>query len=288
MSSVTIHPDTLVGPVALAVSELDRSERFYHSVIGLETLQREGDVLSLGIQNEVPLLELTERPAARRVPPRTTGLYHFAILVPTRMDLAHALRRIAVSGWPLSGSSDHLVSEALYLSDPDGNGIEIYRDRPRSEWKQRDGRIEMTLDPLDLRALLAEVSQSDHPQAQMPAGTIMGHVHLRVADLRLVREFYNGTLGFDITNDSFPGALFVSAGGYHHHLGLNTWGSEGAPAPPSDALGLGHFTVRLPDQAELDRVAERVRRSGIAVKETSDGLLVRDPSGNGVLLGIRD
>jgi catechol 2,3-dioxygenase len=274
--------DELLGAVALTVSDLGSSERFYRDVLGLSVLAREKQGLVLGPGGGAPLLELTELPGARRVPSRTTGLYHFAILVPTRVDLARALRRVVQARWPLSGSSDHLVSEALYLSDPDGNGIEIYRDRPRSEWSWRNGQIEMTLDPLDLDQLLAEAGNDEENQRGMPARTIMGHVHLRVSDLRSAGDFYHRVLGFDITNGLYPGALFLSIGGYHHHIGLNTWESKDAPPAPSDAVGLRNFALRLPGHTELDEVADRVRSSGLAIEDTSDGFLVRDPSRNGV------
>lgn len=284
LSKNVFMSDGLLGPVALTVSDLDRSERFYSGVLGLSVLAREKRALVLGPAAGAPLLELTELPGARRVPPRTTGLYHFAILVPTRVDLASALRRVVQSRWPLSGSSDHLVSEALYLSDPDGNGIEIYRDRPRSEWSWQNGQIEMTLDPLDLDQLLAEAGGDEENQRGMPAKTIMGHVHLRVSDLRSASDFYRGVLGFDITNGLFPGALFLSAGGYHHHIGLNTWESKGASPAASDAAGLRRFVIRFPGRTELDRITDRVRSSSLAIEDTSDGFLVRDPSRNEVLL----
>ena len=234
----------------------------------------------LGAPGE-PFLELHGDRSAPPLNRRATGLYHFAILMPTRADLARSLRRIAEARWPLDGASDHLVSEALYLSDPDGNGIEIYRDRPREHWRRREGRLEMATIPLDLDTLLVE---SGDASASVPPGTTIGHVHLQVADLDEAERFYSGALGLDVTVRGYPGALFVSAGGYHHHLGLNTWHSAGAPPPPPGSVGLRSFEVRLPDRAAFEHTFERVRAAGIEGETVDGGVLVRDPSGNGVLL----
>jgi catechol 2,3-dioxygenase len=203
------------------------------------------------------------------------------------LDLAKALRRIAESRWPLDGASDHLVSEALYLSDPDGNGIEVYRDRPREEWPHSGGQLEMATAALDLHDVLGELRSDDREQAAAPAGTRMGHVHLQVSDLDEAERFYNGVLGFDVTVRGYPGALFVSAGGYHHHIGLNTWHSAGAgPAEPG-SVGLRSFEVELPDERALEAAVGRIRNAGLALEEADGRPLVRDPSGNGVLLTSR-
>jgi catechol 2,3-dioxygenase len=219
--------------------------------------------------------------------------------VPSRLDLSFALLRLAISGWPLDGASDHLVSEALYLSDPDGNGIEIYRDRPRDQWRMDGPSVAMATLPLDLDGVLRELPAAvlesarrggpidalpSQLQTTLPAGTAVGHVHLQVADLRATEEFYSGVLGFDVMQRSYPGALFVSAGGYHHHLGLNTWHSRGAPAPAAGAVGLRSFEVRLGDQAAHDDVLARVEAAGVAYERLPGATLVRDPSGNTVEL----
>ena len=275
-TSAAIDPRTTVGAVSLTVSDLERSQRFYERVIGLVPAS---DGL-LGAPGE-PFLELHGDRSAPPLNRRATGLYHFAILMPTRADLARSLRRIAEARWPLDGASDHLVSEALYLSDPDGNGIEIYRDRPREHWRRREGRLEMATIPLDLDTLMVE---SGDASASVPPGTTIGHVHLQVADLDEAERFYSGALGLDVTVRGYPGALFVSAGGYHHHLGLNTWHSAGAPPPPPGSVGLRSFEVRLPDRAAFEHTFERVRAAGIEGETVDGGVLVRDPSGNGVLL----
>ena len=234
--------------------------------------------------------------AATRTPPardpRLTGLFHFAILVPTRRALAVSLARLVRGHWSLSGASDHLVSEALYLEDPDGNGIEIYRDRDRSEWRRdQAGQLQMATLPLDVRGLLAELDAAppdpgtDH---SIPAETRIGHIHLQVSELRDIEAFYSGVLGFDVMVRSYPGALFVSAGGYHHHIGLNTWHSRGATSPPLGAVGLDSYDVVFEEQRALDEVLDRVRTAGLAIDENPDrpggGVLARDPSGNAVVL----
>jgi catechol 2,3-dioxygenase len=281
-SSQAIDARTTVGTVSLTVSDLERSRRFYERVIGLRGIDREDGSLALGGPGGGPMVELHRDPSAPPPDHRFTGLYHFAILMPTRAELARSLRRIAEAQWPLSGASDHLVSEALYLSDPDGNGIELYRDRPREEWPRRDGHLEMATIPLDLDGLLIESAESG--EQPVPPETRMGHVHLQVADLDEAEEFYRGALGFEVTVRAYPGALFVSAGGYHHHVGLNTWHSAGSPAPPPGSIGLRSFELLLPDRAAFERTLERARAAGIAEEPIDGSVLVRDPSGNGVLL----
>ncbi len=212
-----------------------------------------------------PLLSLVGDGSAPPRDPRQTGLYHFAILVPTRRDLAVALVRLAQGGWQLDGASDHLVSEALYLSDPDGNGIEIYRDRPRAEWRRGpDGQLSMATLPLDLDDLLGELQTAPVDpvgDAQMPDGTRIGHVHLQVAELEQTEAFYAGVLGFDVMVRGYPGALFVAAGGYHHHVGLNTWHSRGGSTPPSGGIGLRAYELKLGDCRGARR-RDRPRRRG--------------------------
>ena len=197
-----------------------------------------------------PLVVLHGDPAAPPRPARSTGLFHMAFLLPERLDLAHALLRLAERGWPLTGASDHLVSEALYLSDPDGIGIEIYRDRPREEWSVEDGQVRMATLPLDLDDVARAAQGPAPPRA--PEGTRMGHVHLNVADLGTAEAFYAGELGFDVTARNYPGALFLAAGGYHHHIGANTWRGEGAPPPPPGAVGLRRFTIVAPGQSQAE------------------------------------
>jgi catechol 2,3-dioxygenase len=287
MPAARIAPDTTLGPVRLTVSGLDRSRVFYERAIGLLVTELDDGTLALSASGEPPLVELRGDSAAPALNRRAPGLYHLAILVPTRRDLAFALARLAQAGWPLDGASDHLVSEALYLSDPDGNGIEIYRDRPREEWPRSGDELQMATLALDLDSLLDELRDASEVQAQAPAGTRIGHVHLQVSDLAEAEAFYHGVLGFDVMVRAYPGALFVSAGGYHHHIGLNTWHSAGATPAAPGAVGLRSFTVELPSERELAAVLARVRAAGLATSDVAGGVLVRDPSGTGVILSAR-
>ena len=209
-----------------------------------------------------------------------------AILVPDRAELARSLRRVVEQGWRLTGASDHLVSEALYLRDPEGNGIEIYRDRPRDQWGTRRRRAQDGHAAARPRRRDGRGGPGDGPPNGMPAGTTMGHVHLRVADIPASEALLQRALGLDVMVRWYPGALFVAAGGYHHHIGLNTWESQGAPAPPEGSLGLDRWELVLPDEDERDAAAGRVGETGDPV-HTDDGVLARDPAGNHVLLTAR-
>ena len=233
----------MIGRVRLRVADADRVRSYYERTIGLRA-----DGLSLGV-NGTPLIELIDDPDAPPAPPGSTGLFHLAILVPDRPALARAVERVVKSGQRFTGASDHFVSEALYLRDPEGNGIEIYRDRPRSQWEYGpDGELKMGTVALDIDSVLSELPEGE--DAGMPEGTHMGHVHLHVADLGAAESFYTGELGLDVTVRSYPGALFLSRDGYHHHIGLNTWQGEGAPPPPPGSRGLEDFELLLPDAAE--------------------------------------
>ncbi len=269
--------------VRLNVRDSERVGDFYRETIGLRALGTDGGVLRMGVGEET-LVELVPSPSAPGRPPGTTGLFHLAILLETRHALALALRRVAGSGWSLTGVADHLVSEALYLDDPEGNGIELYRDRPPEDWPRAGGEIKMATLPLDLDRLVAEATDADDDEAVVPASTRIGHVHLNVADLRRAEAFYCELLGFDVTTRGFPGALFVSTGGYHHHVGLNTWNGPGAPPPPPGALGLSHFELAVDDTIELERLRLRLAEAGVHSDPAADRIAIRDPSGNGVLV----
>ena len=276
---MTIDPRTSLGDVALTVGDLDVQAAFYRDVIGLREISRDDDTVQLGAPDgNTPLVTLVARPDAPLRPPGTTGLFHLALLVPSRTELARSLRRVSAAGHPFTGASDHLVSEALYLDDPEGNGIEIYRDRPREEWPHVDGQLEMATLPLDLEGVLA--SGPDDPGNGIAAGTRLGHVHLQVADIPAAEAFYAGGLGFEPTVRGYPGALFVSAGGYHHHVGLNTWAGRGAPTPPAGARGLRWYTIVLPDDPALAGVVEAAARAGFAATDEGGRTFVSDPSGN--------
>jgi catechol 2,3-dioxygenase len=250
----TVLPaDAHIGLVSLIVRDLDRSLSFYRDVLGLVELKPG----QLGPAGGPVLVELHEQADAVAKPRRSAGLYHFAILVPSRAALGRSLRRLSEMRWPLSGAADHLVSEALYLDDPDGLGIEIYRDRPRDSWRVVDGEMAMATDPLDLQSLHDEPG-AETPWRGLESGTVMGHVHLHVAHLDAAEALYCGQIGFEPMLRRYPGALFVAAGGYHHHLGLNTWAGVGAPPPPANAVGLRSFTIEsatLQPQNVLDEAA---------------------------------
>jgi catechol 2,3-dioxygenase len=278
----SIDPGTSMGAVRLTVADLEGVRDFYRDAIGLSELEPGDGIVRLGTNGKA-LIELVGDPDAPPRPRGTSGLFHLAIVVPSRADLARTLQRVAEAGWRLSGASDHLVSEALYLSDPEGNGIELYRDRPREEWPIRDGVLQMDTLPLDLDGVLGELRREDSG-AGMPAGTRMGHVHLNVGDLSAAEAFYSGALGFDVMVRGYPGALFVSAGGYHHHIGLNTWAGEGAPPPPSGSRGLRQFEIRLPGADQLAAEEGRLREAGFEPVREDNRVLVTDPSGNAVVL----
>jgi catechol 2,3-dioxygenase len=297
-ANASIDAATSLGAVSLTVSDLERARAFYEQVLGLVAAPGlPSGPLSLTDAGGGPaLVVLYEDRDAALFDPRRSGLFHVAILVPSRIELARSLRRIADARWPLSGASDHLVSEALYLRDPDGNGIEIYRDRPRAQWSY-DGRGAIKMDTLrlDLSELLRELDSDTgyDPASAVAAGTRIGHVHLQISELDAAERFYRGVLGFDATVRTYPGALFVSAGGYHHHLGLNTWQTLGASPPPPGSIGLRSFEVLLPDDAALTRALDRVEVAGIDLGPLSGGAaapgspapaLVRDPFGIAVVL----
>ena len=279
-----IAQDTTVGAVHLTVADLDRSIAFHRDVLGLSLGDRDGATASL-VAGDETLLVLTEEPGARPVSGHT-GLFHWAVLLPDRQDLARWLTHAAAAHAPITGMSDHFVSEAIYLRDPDGHGIEVYADRPRDTWRWQDGQVAMGTVGLDTGDLLATIGPhpAEEPYDGMPLGTTMGHVHLHVADLVDTESFYRDVLGFDVTV-TIPGqATFLAAGGYHHHLAGNLWAGAGAtPAPPGSAA-LRMATIVLPDSAERDRVAARVADTGQDPQTVEGGVLVRDPAQNGLLL----
>lgn len=279
---VSLDPATTLGPATLQVADLQHSVDFYTEVLGFTLAAREGARATLAAGGR-PWLELVVPDGVVPRPPHTTGLYHVAILTPSRAALARTLRRLMEMDCALQGATDHGVSEALYLADPDGNGLEIYRDRPRADWLFIAGKLEMTGDPLDLEALLLEGLVDEQPWAGLDPATRVGHVHLQVADLESAQAFYADILGFDLMLRR-PRAAFLSAGGYHHHVAVNVWESAGAPAPPAGAVGLRAFAVLVPSTAALDRVAARLRDAGVPYDDDAGTLTVRDPSSNRVRL----
>ncbi len=273
----SIDPRLRIARVQLAVADLQRSVDFYERVLGLPLLSREGDSALLGPDARRPALALGAIAQPTPLSPHATGLFHVAWLHPSRGALADTVRRIARERWPIEGASDHGVSEALYLSDPDGLGIEIYADRPRESWRRRAGGdgVEMVTLPLDLDDLLAGSALDDAADtgAAIAPGTSIGHVHLKVADVPRAAAFYRDALGFD-EMATLPSAAFVSAGGYHHHIGLNSWQSAGQSPPPDSAPALREIDFELGDESALSQLADR---SGAPA---SDGALaLDDPDG---------
>lgn len=279
---MTLPPQTSVGAVALTISNLKRSLAYYQQNLGLTLQRQEGDTAWLGAGARAFLILTEERGA--RPPGRTTGLYHFAILTPSRHALAQSLRRLVETKTPVSGFADHGVSEALYLSDPDGNGIEIYRDRPRAEWPFENGQLQMVSDPLDLDGILGELKGKDQPWTGLHPDTVLGHMHLHVADIPQSVQFYRDVIGFDLMQYFGNSAGFLSAGGYHHHLGINTWNGIGAPPPPPGSVGLRWYTIVLPTPEEVAQVVKRVQAAGQPVEEREEGVFLRDPSRNTLVL----
>ena len=265
---------TDIGTVTLRVSDADRALRWYGDMMGMELVDRTPERLSLGAGGK-PCLFLEVRPDATPRVEETTGLYHVAILVPDRAALGGVLARIASAGVRL-GASDHLVSEALYIWDPDNNGLEIYRDRPRTEWHWQDGRVAMATEPLDRRSVAEEGIAAGAHLEPMPAGTKIGHVHLQVGNLEEAHRFYAGVLGFEQTSGR-GGALFVSAGGYHHHLGLNVWHSLDAPQPAPNTCGLVEYEITVPDRMTLDAAKARLEAAGFTTTANGNGIRFRDP-----------
>lgn len=283
-SAGRLHEATRMGAVHLTVADLARSLAFYQEALGFQVQSREGATASLGA-GRAPLVVLTEQRGARPVRGHS-GLYHFAILTPSRLALARSLRRLVDLRIPVGGG-DHLVSEAVYLSDPDGIGIEIYRDRPRSTWAYEHGQIKMDTLQLDFHGILAELEDSQNAWPGLEPETLLGHIHLHVNDLAQAQAFYRDVIGFDLMLNYGGSALFFAAGGYHHHLGTNTWAGVGAPPAPPDAAGLRHYEVRLANDEESGRLAGRLQAQGIVYENHDGNLFVRDPAGNGVLFTTR-
>jgi catechol 2,3-dioxygenase len=281
-----LDPGSSIGAVALTVSDLARSRAFYTRALGMSELGSTSEgTLALGAPEGSVLVELVEDSAARPRDPRQTGLFHLAVLVPSRADLARALVSVAAARWPLSGASDHLVSEALYLTDPDGNGIEIYRDRPRDQWRHAvNGELEMATLALDLDDLVSELGGGLASAGPLAPRTRVGHVHLQVGEMANVEYFYTEVIGFDATVRSYPGALFISAGGYHHHVGLNTWNSRGGLTPEFGGVGLRWYEVRVGSEQSLAAVLARAWEAGVTILDAPGGALLTDPSGNQLLL----
>jgi catechol 2,3-dioxygenase len=278
-STATLPATLRLGPVHLTVTDLDRSVEFYERSIGLRTNRRGDGEAVLGAGGE-DLLVLVEEPDARRAG-RHAGLYHFALLHPSRLELARAAKRLIATRTPVSGASDHNISEAIYLPDPDGNGIELAADRARETWGDlSDPTAVGGPMPLDMEDLLASV-EDEEPQAEASPELRVGHLHLHVGDIDGALRFWRDGVGFQVMT-SFPSAAFIAAGGYHHHLGLNTWRGEGVPPQPDGVVGLRHWTIFLDDAEDVAAVRKRVEATGAEVEDRPDGFLAWDPWRNAV------
>jgi catechol 2,3-dioxygenase len=275
-----------VGAVDLTVTRLDASVAFYQDAIGLRLHRREDPVAVMGAGGE-DLLVLHEQPAARPAG-RHAGLYHFALLFPTREELARVAVRLATTGTPVDGVSDHGTHEAIYLPDPDGNGIELAADRPREQWPEVSGTGGYAAGPapLDVDDLLGTVS-GEEPRRHADPGLRMGHIHLHVGDLEAAGRFYLDGIGFELMAQ-LPTARFVAAGGYHHHVGFNVWRGVGVPPAPADAVGMRHWTLLVPANSDLEALRARLAAIGVTASEEAGSLLARDPSGNAVLARVAD
>lgn len=273
---------TRLGRVRLQVADLDRSLAFYENVLGLREIRRSVDSASLGPHGEDrEIVDLRQLKTARPVPRRgLLGLYHFAILLPDRASLGKFVAHLGEIG-AYAGMSDHFVSEAVYLTDPDGLGIEVYADRPRDAWRYDERQLHMTTNHLDVEDLVR--STGGERWTGMPAGTVLGHVHLYVDDIAKAESFYHDALGFDKVVWSYPGALFMSAGGYHHHLGTNTWARGAPPATDADARLL-EWEIIVPTKKDAAAAARHVEAAGYPVKEENGEWILTDPWGTSLRL----
>jgi catechol 2,3-dioxygenase len=282
---VSLPDATAMGTTRLVVRDLDTVARYYTDAVGMEHVGRSGDVLRLGYDDE-PILELAADPDASSRPADGAGLYHTAILFPDEQALADVLVRVSRRA-PRSyvGASDHLVSQAFYLTDPEGNGVELYVDRPRDSWTWRGGEVQMGAAPLDARDFVSTHASDpgSAPAEALGSGGTVGHMHLSVGDLDAAEKFYADLVGFDVVS-RVDGALFLAAGGYHHHLAVNTWGSAGAHTRPADEAGLGFLTVRLPEATPLEPIARRLDEAGVQHRASAHELRVEDPWGTVVVV----
>lgn len=272
----SLPADARIGRVRLRVADLGRALAFYRDILGLSVSRDDRDRVTLAAGGR-ELLVLEERPgiAHRPARPVTTGLYHVALLVPDRRSLGRALLGLGQVGYPLRGMSDHAVSESLYLDDPDGNGLEIYADRPRSMWPVRDGVVQMTVDPMDVAGVMAAGRERPEAWAGLPPETVVGHLHFTVGQLEPSLSFYRDVIGFDVMM-KIPSLVAVSAGGYHHHLNLNTWAGERAPVDSDRVAGLSGWELLVPDGDARRALVERVKAAG-ALAPSSNGVTARDP-----------
>jgi catechol 2,3-dioxygenase len=273
-----------IGAVGLAVRDLDRLTAYYRDMLGLAVQERTPQSATLGAGG-IALLELIERPDALPDDQHEAGLYHTAFLMPTRADLARWILHAAKSRVPISGAADHDVSEAIYLDDPEGNGVEVYADRPREMWRRDGDLILQKTDPLDIDAIIREVDPTTAVYPGAPEGLRIGHIHLRVGNIAKAEAFYLGALGLDLTRRR-SGASFLSSGGYHHHVAVNVWHSNGAGMRNARRAGLDWFAMEINDQPTMDDIKKRLEAAGVAIDAIPGGFAARDPWGTSIRLTI--
>jgi catechol 2,3-dioxygenase len=269
-----------IGPVGLVARDIDLLTGYYQQLLRLTVLERTANTAKLGV-NGVTLIEIEHRPDAKPDDQRTAGLYHTAFLMPTRADLARWILYIAHNRVPVSGASDHDVSEAIYLDDPEGNGVEVYSDRKAESWRREGKIIFQKTDPLDIEAIIREIDPATATYTEAPGGLRVGHIHLRVGDTDQAEKFYCDVLGMDVTRRRM-GATFISSSGYHHHVGANVWHSQGAGMRDKNRAGLGWFAIETADQATLDDQAKRLAAANIPVETIPGGFEAADPWGTRV------
>jgi catechol 2,3-dioxygenase len=274
-------PNIYVGEVNIKVKNLEKALIFYQNIMGFKVLDKTDRKAALTTDGKTPLVTLEQPENVIPKEERMSGLYHFAILLPSRADLSVFLRHFLGTGYPL-GAADHYVSEALYINDPDGNGIEVYRDRPSKEWTWKNGLVDMATEELDGNSILAE---SDAEWNGLPEGTVMGHIHLHVGDLQKAEEFYTKGLGFEVVSH-YPQAVFLSTGRYHHHIAINTWQGVGAATPPQNSVGLNWYTLVFPDEAARETALQQLEQLGSIVQKEANYYVVSDPSGNQIRLAV--
>jgi catechol 2,3-dioxygenase len=280
-----IHKDTHIGNVTLKVRDLDKLIQFYTETIGLKILTRSDSAAQLSVDGVMPLLTLEGNPSLEQRPVRSAGLYHLALLVPARKDLANVLQHFIQTETRLAGASNHKFSEAIYLQDPENNGIEVYRDVDRKDWvRDEKGKLPAVSEPLDVQDLLDEAD--NNKWNGLPEKTVMGHVHLNVTNIPEAEEFYMDVLGFEEQTRMAHHALFISAGGYHHHIALNIWNGPNAIPSPTDATGLLHYEIVVPSAEVLDALKNSLQEHNIAFIGEPNRIFVKDPAGNGILIKI--
>jgi catechol 2,3-dioxygenase len=285
MESNKLPENTHIGYVHLRVHSVEKELKFYDRMLGFHEVERDDKTIYLSANGKKPYhLILTENEKAPSRTPFSTGLFHLAIRVPSRPELAKMFLRLYENKYPFQGFADHGVSEALYMADPEGNGVEIYFDKSRDKWPFSNGRLEMVTDPLDINDLISELRDEKYEWKGLHPQTDIGHIHLQVSKLSAAQNFYQRSLGMDIMQDSFPGALFLSAGGYHHHVGVNVWASNGAGPPAGDTLGLIAFGLHVPDSQKKEMLLQQFEENNYTIRTQNNRILAEDTDRNAMEL----